>query len=91
MSHANNTVKKGADDLIVSVNETGTKFRDTSPSITVEKRITPTNSMSRRNVGLEVVDLAELAGAEAVKRWPHHWRRICAITRPPYTCNNQTG
>ena len=43
------TVKNGADDLTVSVNDTATNLRLTSPSITVTKRMTPTVSMSHMN------------------------------------------
>ena len=49
MKRAITTVKKGADDLIVSVNETATYFRESSPSITVTKRISPTAAMSSAN------------------------------------------
>ena len=49
MKRAITTVKKGADDLIVSVNETATYFRESSPSITVAKRISPTAAMSSAN------------------------------------------
>ena len=49
MSRAKMTVKKGADDFTVSVNETATYLRLTRPRITVAKRIKPTRAMSHMN------------------------------------------
>jgi hypothetical protein len=50
MSRAKMTVKKGADDLTVSVNETATNLRLSSPSITVANLIAPTSTISHMNL-----------------------------------------
>ena len=42
------TVKKGADDCTVSVNDTATNLRLTRPSMTVAKRMIPTIAISKR-------------------------------------------
>ena len=51
ISRAKMTVKNGADDLTVSVNETATYFSEIRPSITVANRIMPTSVMLARNCG----------------------------------------
>ena len=43
------TVKKGAEDLMVSVKETATYLSETRPSITVTTRMRPTSDMHARN------------------------------------------
>ena len=43
------TVKNGALDLTVSVNETATYLSETSPSTTVSTRISPTVAMHAMN------------------------------------------
>ena len=58
MSQAKSTVKNGADDLIVSVNDTGTNFRLISPRMTVAHRMNPTSAMRRKNSGVYISELA---------------------------------
>ena len=59
---AKTTVKKGAEDLMVSVNDTATYFREIRPSTTVTKRISPTSAMSHRKDRIGCVESGESCG-----------------------------
>jgi hypothetical protein len=78
--------------LMVSVKDTGTKFSDTKPSITVLNRMKPTKIMSRTNVGLLVDGFpTELGSNFDLAKAPLGCERhpTASNSRPPYTCTCQ--
>merc|ERR1740130_508200 len=66
------TVKKGAEDLMVSVKDTATYLRETRPSMTVRTRMRPTRLMHARNCESDCVERGVgCAGPTPVSHGPY--------------------